>query len=189
MSLRSSYASDPGPHFGVGAEPYARFSAPMREVAGIFTHKEALELLGLATSPEGAAADAATREAVIEAANRSKEVQSRLTKDAYKLAIDALLEADLRLDPAARPLRTGTVLGAAPSRVYLRLDAPAIELKVYAEDLEAAWGGPVELLQGGVGLGARAGAERLAAGDAVTLRTQRLDRDRDRWHFEVVGEH
>jgi ribonuclease R len=188
-NVRSLFAAHPGVHYALGVDGYARFSAPMREVAGIFTHKEALELLGLATSPEGAAADAATREAVIEAANRSKEVQSRLTKDAYKLAIDALLEADLRLDPAARPLRTGTVLGAAPSRVYLRLDAPAIELKVYAEDLEAAWGGPVELLQGGVGLGARAGAERLAAGDAVTLRTQRLDRDRDRWHFEVVGEH
>ncbi|MCB9727167.1 MAG: hypothetical protein H6746_01655 [Deltaproteobacteria bacterium] len=56
----------------------------MREIAGIFTHKEALELLGLAPPDQDTAADAALREAVIEAANRSKEVQSQLTKDAAK---------------------------------------------------------------------------------------------------------
>jgi ribonuclease R len=185
-NVRSLFAASPGMHYALGVDGYARFSAPMREVAGIFTHKEALELLGLADVRHSAEADTATREAVIVAANRSKEVQARLTKDAYKLAIDALLETDLLVAPEARPARTGTILGAAPSRVYLRLDGPPIELKVYAEDLEAAWGGQVSLLPGGVGLRAADGHRRLAAGDAVTLRTRGLDRRRDRWHFEVV---
>lgn len=187
-NVRSLFASRPGMHYALGVDGYARFSAPMREVAGIFTHKEALELLGLAVATRSADDDAVTREAVITTANRSKDVQGRLTKDAYKLAIDALFETDMLLSPEARPVRTGTVLGAAPSRIYLRLDEPPIELKVYAEDLEAAWGGPVSLLPGGVGLRSEDGSKRLAAGDAVTLRTRELDRRRDRWHFEVVGE-
>ena len=45
VSLRSEYSTEPGPHVGVGAEPYARFSAPMREMVGVFLHKEAIELL------------------------------------------------------------------------------------------------------------------------------------------------
>ncbi len=52
VSLRSSYASEPGVHFGVGAEPYARFSAPMREVVGIFLHRQMQQVLAGDTASE-----------------------------------------------------------------------------------------------------------------------------------------
>lgn len=41
----SEYQSKPGRHHALAAESYARFSAPMREIVGIFTHKELLEVL------------------------------------------------------------------------------------------------------------------------------------------------
>lgn len=45
VNLRSEYSMEPGPHVGVAAEPYARFSAPRRGMVGVFLHKEAVELL------------------------------------------------------------------------------------------------------------------------------------------------
>lgn len=185
-NVRSLFAATPGQHYALGVEGYARFSAPMREIAGIFTHKEALELLGLAPPDQDTAADAALREAVIEAANRSKEVQSQLTKDAYKLAIDDLLAGDLAPEADERPLRVGTVLGATPTKLYVRLDEPPIELKVYAEDLARAWQTTTRPLPGASGIAAADGSARFVAGDAIGLRASELDPQRDRWHFDVV---
>jgi ribonuclease R len=37
----------PGSHFALGAKFYGRFSSPMREIVGIFTHKELTEKLGM----------------------------------------------------------------------------------------------------------------------------------------------
>ena len=39
-NLRATYAAEPAPHAGVGAEVYGRFTAPMREIVGIFLHHE-----------------------------------------------------------------------------------------------------------------------------------------------------
>ncbi|MEZ4460661.1 MAG: RNB domain-containing ribonuclease [bacterium] len=43
----SDFSATVGPHFALGVDHYARFTAPMREIVGIFTHKEALEVLGM----------------------------------------------------------------------------------------------------------------------------------------------
>lgn len=132
LNQRSTFAAAPGLHYGVAAACYARFTAPMREVVGIFTHKEALELLGLL--PPGSDDDT-LRETVIDAANRAKELQHQLTKAANLLVIEPLLTADLALPEAERPRRAGTVLGLAPDKAYVLLDDPPLELKVYARDL------------------------------------------------------
>lgn len=136
LNQRSTFAAEPGLHFGVGAPCYARFTSPMREVVGVFTHKEALELLGLIPAGEG---DEALREAVIDAANRAKERQQQLTKEANLLVIEPLLTADLERPEDARPRRAGTVLGLSPDRAYVMLDDPPLELKLYARDLGAHW--------------------------------------------------
>jgi len=136
LNQRSTFAAEPSLHFGVGAPCYARFTSPMREIVGIFTHKEALELLGLIPGGEG---DEALRVAVIDAANRAKELQSQLTKAANLLVIEPLLGADLARPEAERPRRTGTVLGLSPDRAYALLDDPPLELKVYARDLGTRW--------------------------------------------------
>ena len=41
--FRSVFSAVPAGHFGVGEAIYSRFTAPMREIVGIFCHKEALD--------------------------------------------------------------------------------------------------------------------------------------------------
>lgn len=56
----SEYRSEPGRHHALAATSYARFSSPMREIVGIFTHKELLEALGVAASNFGIASTGAS---------------------------------------------------------------------------------------------------------------------------------
>jgi ribonuclease R len=64
VNVRSTFTAEPGPHFGLGADAYARFSAPMREIVGVFVHKELWDLL----DGRPPSSDEALRDAVIEAA-------------------------------------------------------------------------------------------------------------------------
>jgi len=180
---RSSYAAQPGAHFALGVRPYARFSAPMREIVGIYTHKEALEELGLAPD-RGPAADEPLREAVIDAANRARDRQRALEKAALRLALDEQFAAEAALPVERRPQHRGTVLGLAASRLYVRLDDPPLELKIYAADVaRTLGGGPLQLSPDEVSLG-RDGS-RFRLGDAVTVRCDGFDAERDRWRFVV----
>ena len=130
---RSDFRPEPGPHFGVGAPAYCRFSSPMREIAGIFTHKEAIEKLESQGGDD--AADLALRELVIAAANAAKSTQSALQKAVHKLALDALFEPELASAEAARTQFLGTVMGLRGSRLYVELDEPPVEVKIYVRDL------------------------------------------------------
>jgi len=179
VNQRSSFQAEPGMHYGVGAPYYSRFSSPMREVVGIFTHKEALEALaGQPANP----ADEALRERVIEAANRSKEVQRQLTKEANLLVIDALLRADLARPERERPWRAGAMLGMKFDRLYVQLDAPPIELKVYLKDVAAAVGGVAAEAGPVVATVSRGDAvAALKVGDALRLRVAGYDEQRRRW--------
>lgn len=181
---RSSYAAQPGAHFALGVRPYARFSAPMREVVGIFTHKEALEELGL-ESARGAADDEALRAAVIDAANRARDRQRSIEKAALRLALDEHFEGEAALPFERRPEHLGTVMGLAPTRVYVRLDEPPLELKVYLADVARALGGPAQLAPDEVVLARHDGGARFALGDAVRVRCAGFDPARDRWRFAL----
>lgn len=132
VNQRSSFAPEPGLHYGVGAPCYARFSSPMREVVGIHTHREALEALGLeVVHPEVPG----EREAIVKAANRAKDLQHLLTKRSNQLALTGLLAPDLDRPEAQRPRRRGTVLGLGHDRLFVLLDGPPLEVKVYSRDL------------------------------------------------------
>jgi len=181
LNQRSTFTAEPGLHYGVGAPCYARFTSPMREVVGIFTHKEALEILGL-EAPE--ANDEATREAVITSANRAKDLQHRLTKAANLLVIAAMLDADLRLPFEGRPRRLGTLVGLAPDKAYVVLDDPPLELKVYARDL----GTRPHLSSDGSALSVERqgrGALTLLLGDRLALVTTAYDATRDRFALAI----
>lgn len=182
MNQQSTFSAEPGLHYGVGAPCYARFTSPMREVVGIFTHKEALELLGLAP-PAPTADDDALRAEVIDAANRAKDLQHQLTKAANQLVIADLLGADLALAPDARPRRAGTVVGLAPDKAYVVLDEPPLELKVYARDL----GGRARLVDDETALAVTGpDAPTLHLGDRVTLVATAYDAARDRFVLKPV---
>ncbi|MBA2320934.1 MAG: RNB domain-containing ribonuclease [Deltaproteobacteria bacterium] len=152
----ASFTATPGAHHALGAEAYGRFTAPMREIVGIFLHRELL--------PEGATDDdSALRDAVIEAGNRARKVQGRLDRAVNRLVLDQLLGDAL----AAGTTLRGTILGVTPAKVHVRLDEPPVDVKVYAEHL-ARHPGP---------------APRIGAGTSV--RVVRRDPQRDRWELAL----
>lgn len=185
VNVRSVFTSEPGRHFGVGAEPYARFSAPMREIVGVFVHKEAVELLGMAPR-RPALEDAALRDLVLASANAARDRQRRLNDHTNRGVIDELLGADLALPRDDRPVRPGTIMGITGSKIHVGLDDPPIDVKLYVADAGRALGLWLKPSAGGAALLDDRGAEVLAVGDEILLRVVRRDPARDRWVLEPV---
>lgn len=171
----SRYAAEPAPHAGIGAPCYARLSSPMREVVGVFTHKEALEFLGAAPAGEPAG-DLRLRAEVIEAGNRSRDLQRRLDRGAARVALDRWLA--VRHDEAL----DGTVLGFGSDRIHVQLDEPRLDLKAYLADQPDSW--RVDPLETEAVSGERA----VRLGDRVRLAVDGLDRARDRWRLVVLSD-
>lgn len=140
LNGRSTFSTEPTGHFGVGEAVYSRFTAPMREIVGIFCHKEALERLR-GRSERSRADDEALREQVIEAANHAKDVQRRLDHEIGLLALEALLAPELTRSLGARPVHQGTVMGLSSSKLHVLLAQPEIDVKVMLRDLGRALGG------------------------------------------------
>jgi ribonuclease R len=182
LNQRSTFEAEPAPHYGIGAPVYARFSSPMREIVGVFTHKEALEALG---GEAGAlAVDVELRDRVVEAGNRAKEVQRQITKQAHRMVLDRLFASEA--GRADAPLRTGTVMGLTGSRVYVQLDNPAVDVKVYVAHLDQQFGCGFAADREDVSLSAREpGAPRFVIGDGVRVRVLGHDAARDRWRLHM----
>jgi ribonuclease R len=124
----SRFSQERGCHYGVGADAYGRFTAPMREMVGIFTHQETVEKL----AGDGRA-DTELAAQVIEAGNRAKKLQRRVTKGVYKHVLDGLFGSEVVGSDA--PVRQGTVLGVDRGRLYVVLDDPPLEVKIYPGDV------------------------------------------------------
>ncbi len=186
VNLRSEYSMQPGPHVGVGAEPYARFSAPMRELIGVFLHKEAVELLtGVHPTAEE---DEKLRAQVVLVANRSRETQKKVQNLANEVVMNRVFEPELAKSKAARTTLTGTVMGLAGAKVHVRLDVPPLDVKVLLFDLAPFFGGAwLEVADEGAMLRAKGKTEPLLLlGQALMLRVSKRDVQRRRWVFEPV---
>jgi ribonuclease R len=178
---RSGFDSVPGIHHGVGAEVYARFTAPMREVVGVFVHKETWEQLGLVPAGD-AEADEALRERVVEAANRSKGRQRKLDGEVNRRVLDQLLGDDRRRDHS----RTGVVMGISRSKVHVQLDDPPIDVKVYHRHLEEQAGQRLAQGRDGVTLRQRDSSRvLLTVGETVRVSAVGHDNERDRWKLRL----
>ncbi len=176
----SHYASAPGMHFGVGADVYGRFTAPMREVVGIFVHDEVWELSRGASEPVPDGWDGeALRERVIDASNRARELQRRLDREANRIVLDDLLGP---LEGKG-PVLAGRVLGLTATRVHVQLASPPIDVKVYVAHLERAWGVELERSEDGAELrgGDHTAHHTVRMGDQVTVEVVGRDSRRDRW--------
>jgi ribonuclease R len=188
VNVRSVFSAEPGQHFGVGAQPYARFSAPMREIVGVFVHKEAVEMMGLAPR-HAAAEDAELRDQVLAAANAARERQRRLIDLTNRRILDQIFGADVAVPRRRRTVRVGTIMGVSASKIYVTLDEPPIDVKLYVADAGRALGGTwLSLSPGHAALLDEGGAARFTVGDTVRLRLVRRDEARDRWVFEPVTE-
>ncbi len=176
------FSADPGPHHGVGAALYARFTAPMREVIGVFLHDELLEQGRGAPSPvpAGFPDDEALRREVIEASSRARELQRKLDKIANRMVLDQIFSDDLR---GGRPARVGTVMGISRSKVHVQLDEPGIDVKIYLAHLREQLDPRARVSSDRASL-LLAGAA-LRVGDPVRVSVVRRDEERDRWELTL----
>lgn len=131
----STFTSEPGEHHALKAISYARFSSPMREVVGIFTHKELLEALhGGKFDNE---ADHALRDLVIDSANVSRQRQRQLDKRIQFAVLHSVFSQDLAVSNT--PWHSGTIMGMRTDKIYINIDAMALDVKVYRDDLDVAY--------------------------------------------------
>ena len=185
LNLRSTFEEEPAAHFGVGASVYARFSAPMREMVGIFLHKEAWERVsgsGIADDP----VDEDLRDQVVDLANRVRALQNQLDKDSDRLVLDQLFADDLERPGLERTRHRGTLVGLRPTRAYVLLDEPPVDVKVYLRDLESSLGGPVDLDEHGISVVRQDdGQPVMSLGDPVDVVVAGHDAGRNRWQLEL----
>ena len=156
----------------------------MREIVGVFVHKEAFEKL-LQQDPASNDHDEELRARVVERANEAKSLQKVITKEANHLVLDELFESDRKRPRSDRAWRRGTVMGMTRSKAHVMLDEPSIEVKVYTRHLERQLGGQIELSEDNVQLEHHApdgDPEALCRiGDAVDVRVHDRDRGEARW--------
>lgn len=145
LSPASRFSAEAGVHHSLKLDQYARFSSPMREIAGVFTHREYLQYLDFQENGDAGTDDDALREKVIAAANRSKEIQKKLNKAVMKKAIDQLFESELSIDQSSRNVWQGTITSLRKTRVYVRLDNPSITVKIYLRELAKVTGASYQL--------------------------------------------
>ncbi|MEM7258832.1 MAG: RNB domain-containing ribonuclease, partial [Pseudomonadota bacterium] len=186
LSPASRFTAVAGGHYSLKLDQYARFSSPMREIAGIFTHREYLQISGQV--PDTVLDDQIFQEKVIDAANRSKEKQKRLNKAVMKKAIDQLFEHQLDLPSQQQVRFTGTVMSLRSTRVYVRLDQTSISVKIYLRELSKHTGQDYHLDRSTAFIEC-ADNVVFTLGQRITLQVHGYTEDKQRWHLlPVVGD-
>ncbi len=173
---RSMFANKAGEHFALATNPYSRFSSPMREIVGIFIHKEALEKINTKYC-NSIEEDNIIREKVILAGNRAKEKQKIIERQILEAAIDRLFSLQLKIPIEKRRKYNATILGIKKTRLYVRLDIPFIELKVYTEDLQQESGNEL-VYKNNLLINKKSGKVEYKPGDEITLFVQSYRKNR-----------
>jgi len=183
----SEYRSEPGRHHALAASSYARFSSPMREIVGIFTHKELLEALDQQASPyevdiSQPIDDHQLREQIIAVANQSRQTQKQISKRVEFIALQSVLNKDLATNPTVQ--RDGIIMGFKKDRIYVYCESIATDLKVSTADLQAQYNTEYQLEQ----LSAKPlnqQAPDWLLGDAVKLSVVAFDAGRKRFQLAL----
>ncbi len=186
MNARSSFSEKPGRHYGVGADVYARFSAPMREIVGVFLYKELMEKIVGCHSGCSEDQDEMLRQQIILAANRSKGIQRQLTNEANLLVLDQVFTAEFESADGRIPLHKGTVIGLGRDKLYILLDDISIEIKLYIRPLERLWKMPLTIDQDQLSLvNSKNQMHLIRLGDEVDVCVADKDQARHRWIFSI----
>lgn len=185
----SEYRSEPGRHHALAASSYARFSSPMREIVGIFTHKELLEAMqctvsGYAVETAEQLDDNSLRETIISIANQSRQTQKQINKRIEFIALHSVLGSDLDLD--VRPMRDGVIMGFKKDRIYVAVESIATDLKVSASDLKEQYGADFEFTDLAAHPNKKA-TPHWQLGDAVKVSTRAFDNKKNR--FKIALSH
>ena len=183
----SEYRSEPGRHHALAASSYARFSSPMREIVGIFTHKELLEAMQCTVSSyevneAKVQNDHSLRQSIIAIANHSRQTQKQINKRIEYIALCSVLGADLEM--ASPPIRDGIIMGFKKDRIYIAIDSIATDLKVSASDLEEHHGTRYEF-SNLKAVPVRQHAPHWLLGDAVKVSTIGFDPEKNRFKLAL----
>jgi len=184
INVPSYFATEPAPgHYGIGAAAYSRFSSPMREMVGVVTSHMAFHQLA-STPISDSGLDRDHVEKIVNGGNHAKKLQKRITRHANKLALDHLFARDVAADAKERPVRVGTVMGVSASKLYVQLDDPPVEVKLYTADLTVSLGGKLDIPSRFELIAADGRCIRV--GDALNVSVDRYDEDRQRWILSPV---
>jgi len=178
----STFRPDASEHHALKADSYARFSSPMREVVGIFTHKELLEALG--GDGHDRLADEVLREAVITAANEARQKQRKLTKRIEFAALSSLFAREL--DSGDSNAYTGIIMGMRRDRLYISLDDTATDIKVYSHNLDEQFSTTYTMST----VAAHPADSTLPVwrlGQEVMVKLREYDPERKRFLFRITG--
>ncbi len=176
----STYEPEASEHHALKAASYARFSSPMREVVGIFTHKELLEALGADASENHL--DEKLRDSVIEAATMARSKQRQLDK---KIELAALHQAfSSELVSGKSKSHIGTIMGLRNDRLYVSLDDTALDIKVYKDDLNAVLETEYTLSKA-IATPSSDNKPSWQLGDFVALELLNYDKERSRFVFSI----
>jgi exoribonuclease R len=158
----------------------------MREIVGVFVHRELVERLGMAPRRPDTE-DAALRDRVLDSGNAARDRQRRLIDLTNRRVIDEIFAPDLAQPRDQRPVRPGTVMGVTSSKIHVSLDGPPIDVKVYVGDAGKAYKAWMHLSPGKAALLDEAEAPVVAVGDPIGLVVIRRDDARDRWVLGPVA--
>lgn len=186
MQRRSVFSPEAGVHSALGVNPYARFSAPMREIVGVFTHKEAIDAEFERERATSRDEMRAIRERVIKASNSARNVQREVDKAVDSCAIAHVVSHDYDFEVSKRPHRRGTILGMKPSALYVRLDMPPIELKVYVKDIVESTGMNWRTNEAQTVIEREDGKTRYAVGDSIEVMVSSFEAEKKKWRVIPV---
>lgn len=192
-NMPAKFSAEAGEHHSIQAPAYARFSAPMREVVGCFTHSELAQAMGWEAPSE----DNNLRDEVIRVANEAKRVQKQINKELEAAILFALFQPELEKPVAERTVWRGAILGVDPgtvksARAYVQLLEVPLELKVYACDLsgEGEKESGYAVKKGVIFRPLKGGGENWKVGDRVGVRVMGFKKgegkERDRWKLCLV---
>ncbi|MFK7993511.1 MAG: RNB domain-containing ribonuclease [Granulosicoccus sp.] len=176
----STFTPDPSEHHALKASSYARFSSPMREIVGIFTHKELIEALNGGHFDN--AADHVLRDQVIDSANAARQRQRQLDKRIELAMLHSVFSRDL--DAEVTPWHTGTIMGMRADKIYINLDAMALDIKVYRDDLDMTYSTSYIITEA-LAIPADKTCPQWQLGQGVQLRIKSYDTARARFIFFV----
>lgn len=174
VNVRSTFQTTPSGHHGVGAEVYARFSAPMREIVGVYLHAEAWERL----RGEGQR-DEQLRDAIVVRANEAKQLQRKITDESNRLVLDQLFKE-------GGETFKGTVMGLTRGKIHVMLDLPPIDVKVYMRHQQRFAKHDLVVSEDGSMLHDEEGNAICGLGDEVQVKVQGRDEKKDRWILTVT---
>ncbi len=177
----STFTPEPGEHHALKVNSYARFSSPMREVVGIFTHKELLEALSGELFDNDA--DDKLREQVIDAANNARQRQRKLDKQIEFAALHSVF--DERLNAQTSGWQAGTVVGVRTDKLYISLDDMALDVKIYRDDIDTAFSTTYTMDNISAKPFDTTNAPTWTLGEGLQLRVTLFDEARQRFVFTI----